>query len=227
MSRNLADTLHKILNRSPILFDTETTGFSNHDKVIEVSAIDADGSPILSTLINPGRRLPKEITALTGITGDMLDEASPFIDAAPRIREAFEGRVAVGWNAAFDERMLANEFRRIGEASPLGEVIDVMPIVARILNGTSQMKLVAAKEAPGIGETQDHRSLSDCYDLLAVIREVIRREAVPDLFSEPEEERPLIYPAGGTDDVRYGYGADGRPRVVSDERGSGKEEGHA
>src|SRR5699024_2871579 len=81
---NLVDDLKPLINKvenqtiddSFVVFDIETTGFSNlNEKIIEIGAVKSKDGKIIdefSTFINPERNIPIKITELTGITNDMV-----------------------------------------------------------------------------------------------------------------------------------------------------------
>lgn len=98
------------------VFDFETTGFSNSDRVIEAAfvLVDKHGNVQDSwqTLVNPFRN--PGATEIHGITAPMLAGAPTFKQIAPRIIETVRGRALVGHNATFDARFLHNEMNRIG-----------------------------------------------------------------------------------------------------------------
>jgi len=91
------------------VLDFETTGLSPAcgDRPTEIAvALVRDGRIVdrFQSLMNPGRWIPFEVTALTGITNDMVADAAP---VAKVMREAarFVGRIPiVAHNAAFDSR---------------------------------------------------------------------------------------------------------------------------
>ena len=62
-----------------VAIDIETTGLdSQADAIIEIGAVKFNGHRIESewtTLINPNRPIPTQITALTGITNEMVRNA--------------------------------------------------------------------------------------------------------------------------------------------------------
>jgi len=70
-----------------ISFDLETTGLNpDKDKITEIAAcrfINGEFVEEFSTLINPGIPIPKNITALTGITNKMVEDAPSIKDALP------------------------------------------------------------------------------------------------------------------------------------------------
>jgi len=62
-----------------IAFDTETTGlYPGFDQVVEIAACRFKNGEVIDTfetLVNPGREIPPEITAIHGITDEMVSDA--------------------------------------------------------------------------------------------------------------------------------------------------------
>lgn len=96
-----------------VFLDVETTGISpRYARIIEITVQGEEG--VFSTLVNPGRRIPREISALTGITAEMVVDAPSFLRIAGQVAAMMRGRVVVGHNVTFDLRMIFSEFRRAG-----------------------------------------------------------------------------------------------------------------
>ncbi len=87
--------------------DVETTGSPYHrgHRVTEVAVVLVEGGVVSDsfvTLVNPGRRIPKRIQALTGITDQMVARAPHFDAVAEEVAARLAGRVFVAHNAPFD-----------------------------------------------------------------------------------------------------------------------------
>lgn len=96
-----------------IVFDLETTGFSKEDKIVEFGAVLMEGNRVIEEmhhLVNPGRPIPPETTAVHNITDEMVVDAPRWRDVA---RECFtflfRGLPIVSHNMSFDSRMLAQQ----------------------------------------------------------------------------------------------------------------------
>ena len=202
---NALSRLNTLLSSNAIIFDTETTGLSSSDHVIELSVIDTHGATLFSSLINPGVSVSSIITNLTGITNDMLLDVPTFDEVADDIEKVFAGRTALAWNAGFDVRMIGNEFSRIGRQNPARDAVDVMSLYCSATNKPSrQYKLERAKVEMGVGDGQDHRSLQDCLDTLNVLKAVVGDEE-KDLFATLTEPTK-VYTAGAYNDTAYSFG---------------------
>src|SRR5687768_9772696 len=90
------------LIRPLIFFDLETTGLDfKYDRIIEIAALKLfpDGhTESFHTRLNPGMRISREITAVTGITNEDVARAPAFAEAAQDIETFFEGSDIAGYN---------------------------------------------------------------------------------------------------------------------------------
>lgn len=105
------------LARPIIFFDLETTGLDfKYDRIIEIAAhkVHPDGRiEKLHTHINPGIRIPAEITALTGISNDQVAGAPTFLQKAAEIQQFFDGADLGGYHIGrFDVKVMIEEFKR-------------------------------------------------------------------------------------------------------------------
>lgn len=95
-----------------VVLDVETTGIKlQGNYVIEVSAIKFEESlsvatSCFTTLVNPGRDLPPEITELTGITDSMLADKPYFYQVRDAFNAYIEGCNIAGHNLEFDMKFL-------------------------------------------------------------------------------------------------------------------------
>jgi DNA polymerase-3 subunit epsilon len=133
-----------------IVLDTETTGFDpDNDRIIEICIVpwDADAAdPLLHTLVNPLRPIPALVTEITKITdADVAYPVLSFEAHAEKIRELVESAEAVvGYNVAFDKRMIDASLRRCGHDTQ-------WPIA------------VCAKRVWDIYEPREKRDLTNAY----------------------------------------------------------------
>lgn len=103
--------------------DVETTGgapWSGH-RVIDLSIVEVlDGRIVdeYETLVNPGRAIPPMISALTGITTDMVRAAPYFEHVADDVERRLGGCVFVAHNATFDWGFVSAELARAGADVP-------------------------------------------------------------------------------------------------------------
>lgn len=107
------------LKKPIIVFDLETTGLDLvKDRIIQISYIKVfpDGKEERENiLVNPEKKIPLEVSALTGITNEDVADAPKFQDIAQKLAEEFKGCDFAGYNSNhFDIPILAEEFLRAG-----------------------------------------------------------------------------------------------------------------
>src|SRR4030042_4501958 len=100
------------------IIDIETTGGNpKTDKITEIAVLIHDGQQIVNefaTLINPECRIPYHISALTGITNEMVADAPKFYEIARELVELTNNTIFVAHNVSFDYGFIRSEFKRLG-----------------------------------------------------------------------------------------------------------------
>ena len=100
------------------IIDVETTGGqARFERITEIAIVLHDGDRVVdtfSTLLNPERSIPWNITQLTGISDDMVAQAPKFFEVAKQIVQMTEGAVFVAHNVSFDYGFIREEFARLG-----------------------------------------------------------------------------------------------------------------
>ncbi len=85
---------------------TATTGLHRSAEIVELVALNHLGETLFETLVRPKRAIPAEAVAIHGITNEMVRHAPPFPEIAPALFGALEHRRIIGYNVAFEARML-------------------------------------------------------------------------------------------------------------------------
>ncbi|MBR1642485.1 MAG: 3'-5' exonuclease [Butyrivibrio sp.] len=154
--------------KSYVVVDLETSG-KNHkkDKIIEIGAIRFDkGKEIdrLSVLVNSNVHIPDDITNLTGITNEMLnnDGIEPR-DAALQLRTFLEGSIVIGHNfKAFDKYFINDLYEECLKRPFNNECIDTLYLAREkypILQSHSLEELATMFQ---IDYSKAHRAVEDC-----------------------------------------------------------------
>lgn len=80
------------MDRAKVLFfDTELTGFYNHDEILSITIVDGFGELIMDTLVRPERTKSwKRTEEIHKITPDMVKDAPTLEELKPRLREIFD-----------------------------------------------------------------------------------------------------------------------------------------
>lgn len=111
----------QILAYEPIFIDTETTGFSPQDVVIEVGVVDLHGATLYETLIKPSIPIPEDAIAIHGIREEMVAELPEWEEAWDELQPLLAGRYIGAYNADFDLRLLKQVHSRHGLVWPLDD----------------------------------------------------------------------------------------------------------
>ncbi len=106
------------LERPVVFFDTETTGTDpRQDKIVEFAAVKLhpDGRrETMRPLVNPKEPIPREASAIHGITADAVRDAPTFGEVAADILKFLDGCDLAGYNVVkFDVPLLRKELERI------------------------------------------------------------------------------------------------------------------
>ena len=101
-----------------VVFDIETTGLdSSSNGVTEIGAVKVENGIITdkwSTFVNPERHIPENITALTGISDEMVADAETISEILPTFKEFCKGCVLVAHNAEFDMGFMKQKAKENG-----------------------------------------------------------------------------------------------------------------
>ena len=152
------------LDDTYVVFDIETTGFSNiEDRIIEIGAVKVQGGEIVdsySTFVNPGIPIPFEITNLTSITDEMVME-SPKIDVIlPEFLEFVGDASLVAHNASFDVGFIEQNCKNLGLPHKY-TYLDTVALARVLLPTLAKYKLNIVAKALGISLENHHRAVDD------------------------------------------------------------------
>jgi len=150
-----------------VALDLETTGLQPSARMIEIAAVhfSRTGEPIarFGSLCNPGCRVPRLISRLTGITPAMV-AAAPDVEHVLRAFLAWLPKTAtlVAHNAPFDRRMLEGECGRIAvEPLTSREWLDTLPLARRHLPLADYRLPAIARSFGWDQELPMHRAAAD------------------------------------------------------------------
>jgi DNA polymerase-3 subunit epsilon len=156
-----------------IVLDTETTGLdASRERVIELALLrvdidNASGLPVgqvqvYDGLEDPGKPIPREVVALTGIQD--ADVKGQRLDAA-RVAELLDGvDLVVAHNAGFDRPFVEDRFAQFAQLSWACSFADI----DWKAQGRGSAKLESLAQANG-WFYDAHRAEMDCHALLAVL----------------------------------------------------------
>lgn len=171
--------------------DIETTGINpKWDRIIEIGAVKVRNGKITETfseLVNPGVKISRYITNLTGIRNDMLADKPTIEEVLPRFIEFTGADYILGHNIMFDFAFLKQNavnlnlsFNRWG--------MDTLKIARKTLKGLESRGLEYLCNYYGIQDENHHRAFNDANvtsQLYLILMEEFGDE-FPKLF-EPKE----------------------------------------
>ncbi len=163
-----------------VAFDFETTGLSpERDRVVEIGAVAfrvrkeagswigvEDGA--FETLVNPGRPIPSEVSAIHGIDDLAVSSAPTFAEAAGELLAFIDGSILVAHNAPFDIGFLRSETTRAGIENPQNPAYDTIAIAKTAVSGLPSYSLKSLASCFGIVQNAAHRGGDDarvCMEL--------------------------------------------------------------
>ena len=182
-----------------ISFDLETTGLNpDKDKITEIAAcrfINGEFTEEFTTLINPGIPIPKNITALTGITNKMVEDAPSINDALPDFMKFIGSTPLVAQNINFDYNFINKNLQ--GSNSPFSEIplYDTLSLARGFIYFYNSFSLGSLCDYYGIKIENAHRASADalCTGKLFVylLQEALSKpltliQRIENLFSNSE-----------------------------------------
>ena len=147
-----------------VAFDLETTGlYARRDKIIEIGAVRMrDGVEVdrFQTFVDPGQKLEKRTTELTGITDEMLRGAPKIEEALPKFLEFVNGSILVAHNADFDTTFVQRTCRNLGFTYGLTSV-DTLTIAQNLLPQLGKYNLDVVAKHFELADFNHHRAGDD------------------------------------------------------------------
>lgn len=179
---------------SYIALDLETTGLNpKRDKMIEIGAVRVeDGAETgrFHTMLNPRRELEERITELTGIRGDMLENAPDIVDILEEFL-AFCGELPLlGHRIIFDYSFVKRAAVNQGLAFEKNGM-DTLTLCRRFMPAEERKRLGAACAFYGLAQESAHRALGDALDAHRLYQKLVEKHGAeaPEAFAA----KPLIY----------------------------------
>ena len=173
--------LQSLLDIPLAFLDVETTGASAEfgHRVIELGIVRIERGQKVAEyeqLIDPQRRVSPGVTALTGISQQMVDGQPTFMDQFPAAMQLLKGAILLGHNVRFDLSFLRKEFRRCG--SDIVQALDDAPVldtvrIARRRFGRGGNGLQALAPRLGIQPVVAHRALADAQTTALVFEKLM------------------------------------------------------
>ena len=165
MDYSLKDLLPFLELDEYISFDLETTGLNpDKDQITEIAAcrfVNGEFTEEYTTLINPGIPIPKNITALTGISNKMVEESPSINDVLPEFLEFVGSTPLVAQNINFDYSFITKNLST--ERSPLldNPLYDTLSLARGFIYFHNSFNLGSLCDYYGIKIENAHRAGAD------------------------------------------------------------------
>ena len=160
-------------------FDIETTGTLSHiDHIVEVAGVRFQKGQVKETyqsLVSIKESMPKEATAINGITDEML-KGQPTLEAVLGEFAEFCGNsLMVAHNAVFDFQFIARAIQEYQSASPRGLVLDTYNLARKTFPGQSNYKLATLCSYLKIKSEQFHRAQADALACGRLFQNIVKK----------------------------------------------------
>ena len=146
------------------IVDIETTGgHASANGITEIAICIHNGKKVIerySTLVNPRRDIPIYISALTGITNEMVENAPPFEDVAHDIYHLLNNKIFVAHNVNFDHSFVRHHLAAAGYELRCNKLCTVR-LGRKIMPGLPSYSLGKLCRHLGITNESRHRAAGD------------------------------------------------------------------
>lgn len=169
----LADQIYAIV-------DIEATGGSvgADERIIQIACILVKNNQIIDrfeSLVNPGKKIPKNIQKLTDITNKEVRQAPYFEEIAPIINRLLEGTIFVAHNVGFDYRFLNEQLILHGFEELAIAAIDTVELTQILYPTLDSFQLEEIASTLNYDLKDAHDALADAEATVHVFKELFKR----------------------------------------------------
>jgi DNA polymerase-3 subunit epsilon len=166
-----------------VVVDIETTGsWSNGDRVTEIGAVKIRNHEVVAewhSLINPQRSIPANITRLTGITNDMVQDAPVFAEVADSFMQFMGDGIFVAHSVNFDYGFISYEFERLERRFRFPKLCTCAGM-RRSYPGHESYSLGNLSKTYGINLKDHHRALCDARAAAELLNLINQKREIPE-----------------------------------------------
>jgi len=166
------------------IVDLETTGGSaSKSRITEIAVYKTDGKEIIesySSLVNPGRSIPRHISNLTGITDEMVADAPPFSQIIDQLDAITKDSIFVAHNVNFDYGFMRAEYERC-KRQFIRKKLCTVRLSRQIIKNQASYSLGKLSANLGISLKNRHRAAGDAratVDLFHLLLEKDQNEVI-------------------------------------------------
>lgn len=184
----------RLLTGDIVVVDFETTGLNTkRHRVMEIGAVRIRNGQIIeefSRFVNPCMPIPPEVSALTGITDNMVRDAETAEKEIPRLLEFIGDAPFAAHNAKFDYGMLTAECKRLGIEISM-PVIDTLEFARRLYPDMRSHKLGAVCKHLGVSLKNAHRAVHDAHATALCLKRMLSDCAEKDILHLDEINKAI------------------------------------
>ena len=159
------------------IVDLETTGGNpKNSRITEIAIYKYDGNKIIEefqSLVNPCIDIPYNITKLTGINDEMVENAPMFKDLIKEIDRITKDAVFVAHNVNFDYNFLRSEYNRAGHSFKRKKLCTVR-LSRQLIPGKYSYSLGRLCESEGIPLHDRHRAAGDAKATTLLFKKLLK-----------------------------------------------------
>lgn len=167
--------------------DTETTGLDPAgDAIVSIAVVPIAGREInladaFDCLVNPGRPIPAQVTAIHGIDDAMVTGVAGFAAIVDRVLAALAGPVTVGHHIGFDFALLRRETELAGRQWRDQPALDTMLLAAVLWPGLHDLSLDSLARRLGVETAGRHTARGDAVitaEVFLRLRPILRARGI-------------------------------------------------
>ncbi|WP_040951606.1 exonuclease domain-containing protein [Gorillibacterium massiliense] len=151
-----------------VVFDLETTGFSpyNGDEIISVGAVAIEGQEVgrqetYYSTVNPKRRIPEEVVALTGLTDEEVSAAPDLLKVLHDFMEFIGSRVLIVHGSGHDKNFLSAALWKTSRTQLNHRILDTMMVDRLLYPKRQNRSLDVLLDMYGVHIDKRHHALDD------------------------------------------------------------------
>lgn len=161
------------------IVDIETTGgYAAANGITEICIVLSDGQSVTgkySTLVNPGQPIPPYISAMTGITNQMVATAPGFGEVAEHIFNLLQDRIFIAHNVSFDYSFIKSHLQEAGFELNTPKLCTVR-LSRKIVPGLPSYSLGNLSRSLGVTIRDRHRATGDAEATTEIFHLLVTRD---------------------------------------------------
>ncbi|MDW2312523.1 3'-5' exonuclease [Vibrio sp. 1075] len=142
--------IEKLMAESPVVLDTETTGLSSIDQVIEIGICDLSGRVLMEQRIKPTVAISDGAFEKHGISLSDLSDSPSWEDVLEEVKATLSGRKVIIFNSGFDLSMMTQTSAAFDLDSEWLKKLDVkcaMELCALAFGSTNRYGSISLEDA--------------------------------------------------------------------------------